>query len=421
MLTVTQKGATTAEDLVTTYEYTPFGELHRTILPEGNVIEYGYDTRGRMVSIERKPDRETHGERSFYTLNDNGQRIREELQSWTGSGWQTEKWTGYVYTSGCNLDKVLHADGTVTEYGYGCDGSLEKEWDANHPSNNQESPATKEYEYDELDRLKSVTQPWGGEGGGTVVVRYEYDVQDHLVKVVDGNGTVTTYEYSDRDLLTMEISEVTGVTTYAYDERGQVIRETDARDVTVKRQYDVLGRLRFVDYPENDLDTMYDWDDKAVPFSKGRLTAIRRDGESVDYRYDRFGRLTQDGALTYGYDKNGNRTTIGYPGGVTATYTYDYADRQATLIFQDGEQPPQALVTSASYKPFGPLTSLTLGNGLTEIRTYTTRYFPWTIEVPDRLNWTYQTDAVGNVTAITDNLDPGAQSNFLVPGLSVLS
>ncbi|MCP4658175.1 MAG: RHS repeat protein, partial [bacterium] len=51
--------AATAEDLVTASEYTPFGELHRTILPEGNVIEYGYDTRGRMVSIERKPDRET--------------------------------------------------------------------------------------------------------------------------------------------------------------------------------------------------------------------------------------------------------------------------------------------------------------------------------------------------------------------------
>ncbi|MCP4684431.1 MAG: hypothetical protein GY867_03185, partial [bacterium] len=189
-------------------------------------------------------------------------------------------------------------------------------------------------------------------------------------------------------------------------------RETDARDVTVKRQYDVLGRLRFVDYPERDLDTMYDWDDKAVPFSKGRMTAIRRNRESVDYRYDRFGRMTQDGALTYGYDKNGNRKTIGYPGGVTASYTHDYADRQATLTFQAGEQPPQSLVTSASYKPFGPLLSLSLANGLTEIRTYTARYFPLTIEVLDRLTWTYQTDGLGNVTAIVDSLDPSASRTF---------
>ncbi|MCP4546558.1 MAG: hypothetical protein GY835_08855, partial [bacterium] len=183
-----------------------------------------------------------------------------------------------------------------------------------------------------------------------------------------------------------------------------------------KRQYDVLGRLRFVDYPERDLDTMYDCDDKAVPFSKGRMTAIRRNRESVDYRYDRFGRMTQDGALTYGYDKNGNRTTIGYPGGVTATYTHDYADRQATLSFQDGEHPPQMLVSSASYKPFGPLTSMTLGNGLTETRTYTSRYFPWTIEVSDRLSWSYQTDALGKIRAIVDSLEPSASRTFSYQG-----
>jgi YD repeat-containing protein len=96
--TVTQRGATAAADLVTLYIYTPFGDLHRTVLPEGNVIEYGYDHVGRMVSLERKPDATTHGERTFYTLNANGQRVREELQGWTGSTWRTESWTGYVYT-----------------------------------------------------------------------------------------------------------------------------------------------------------------------------------------------------------------------------------------------------------------------------------------------------------------------------------
>ena len=44
---VTQKGATPAEDLVTTYQYTSFGDVFRTILPRGNVIEYGYDAAGR--------------------------------------------------------------------------------------------------------------------------------------------------------------------------------------------------------------------------------------------------------------------------------------------------------------------------------------------------------------------------------------
>ncbi len=95
-----------------------------------------------------------------------------------------------------------------------------------------------------------------------------------------------------------------------------------------------------------------------------------------------------------------------------ATYTYDYADRQTTLSFRDGEEPPQPLVTSASYKPFGPVMSITLDNGLTETRTYTTRYFPWTIEVPDRLRWTYETDAVGNIAAIMDNVDPATSQTY---------
>ncbi|MGB6991700.1 MAG: RHS repeat-associated core domain-containing protein, partial [Thermoanaerobaculia bacterium] len=146
--------------------------------------------------------------------------------------------------------------------------------------------------------------------------------------------------------------------------------------------------------------------DSAVAFSKGRLTAITRAGQSVGYRYDRFGRVTQDGALVYAYDDNGNRTEIGYPGGVTATYTHDYGDRQETLTLEDGSNPSQPVVTAAAYKPSGPLTGLTLGNGLAETRDYDQRYFPQRIHVAGLLDWTYTTDAVGNILSITDAEDP---------------
>jgi hypothetical protein len=53
-----------------------------------------------------------------------------------------------------------------------------------------------------------------------------------------------------------------------------------------------------------------------VPFSKGCLTRIARHGEAVDYRYDRFGRILQDGPWPTGYDANGNPTSLMYPGGV---------------------------------------------------------------------------------------------------------
>ncbi|MCP4898272.1 MAG: hypothetical protein GY906_14965, partial [bacterium] len=102
--------------------------------------------------------------------------------------------------------------------------------------------------------------------------------------------------------------------------------------------------MTFVDYPDDSLDIAYTYDDPAVDFSLGRLTAISRDGASVDYAYDRFGRALQDGDLTYDYDDNGNRAEIGYPGDVRALYTYDFADRQATLDVEQPGEPLQAIV-----------------------------------------------------------------------------
>ncbi|HEX6899000.1 MAG TPA: RHS repeat-associated core domain-containing protein [Thermoanaerobaculia bacterium] len=408
----TRRGTVPAEDLVTTNVYNAFGDLLRTILPRGNVIEYGYDAAGRQVTIERKPDTANPGERRLSILDNFGNRTREELQRWNGSAWITDAFTDYVYSTRCHLDKVIHADGTATEYAYDCEGKPERVWDANHPSGNQTNPASQIFTYDVLNRVTAITQPWGGSGGGTTVTQYAYDVQSHLAQVTDPNGTVTSYVYSDRDLLTKETSEVSGITSYSYNEHGARVSWTDARNVTVTHTVDPLDRVTFVDYPDNSLDTTYTYDDIAVPLSKGRLTAIARNGQTVSHAYDRFGRVLLDGSLAYTYDKNGNLLTVAYPGNVTASYTYDFADRQASLSLQDGGNPAQALVTAASYRALGPLTSFTSGNGLMESRSFTNRYFPAGIALAGRLDWTYTTDAIGNVVAVTDNLNAQGSRSF---------
>ena len=405
VLTVTRKGAVAGDDLATAHVYDVVGDLLRTTLPQGNVIEYGYDSARRLVSIERKPNAVTPKERTLYTLDGTGHRTKEELQHWNGTAWVTDSVTMFQYSSRCHLDKILHPDGSVTEYAYDCNGNLEKVWDANHLSAGQTNPATQAYAYDALNRLTSLTQPWAGAGGGSAVTSYTYDVQDHLATVTDANGNVTTYTTSDRDLVTRQVSPVSGTTNYTYTTHGILASEADARPITVTRTVDPLDRVTFLNYPDNTLDTTFTYDAVAVPFSKGRLTSITRNGVSLNYTYDRFGRVTQDGALTHTYDKNGNRLTVGYPFSVTATYTYDFADRPATLAIQDGANPAQTLVGSASYKPFGPLSDLSLGNGTSEARAFDARYFPEGITVPGRLDWAYTMDSMGNVTAIGDNLN----------------
>ncbi|MDY7091564.1 MAG: RHS repeat-associated core domain-containing protein [Acidobacteriota bacterium] len=150
------------------------------------------------------------------------------------------------------------------------------------------------------------------------------------------------------------------------------------------------------------------------------MTAITRNSQSVDYLYDRFGRLTQDGALSYQYDANGNRSVVEYPGAVTAVYTHDFADRPESLTVQRPGEPDLLLANGAEYAPSGPLTTLNLGNGLTESRSFNDRYFPSAITVTPTtpltssavLQWTYTTDNVGNIEAIQDVLAPANDKDY---------
>ena len=162
-------------------------------------------------------------------------------------------------------------------------------------------------------------------------------------------------------------------------------------------------------------DVTYTYDDPMVAFSLGRLTKIERGSQAVDYTYDRFGRVTQDGDLSYVYDDNGNRLSIGYPDSVSAIYTYDAADRQSTLTVERPGEPDANVVTASSYEPAGPLASVTLGNGLTENRAFDTRYYPGAIQVDGAspvLDWDYTTDDVGNIAAIGDVLDPANDRTY---------
>ena len=411
MTEIRQVGANPGvDDLFTAQEHTVFGDLLRTTLPKGNVIEYGYDTAGRLISIERKPDASTSGERTLYTLDDAGNRQQEQLQRWDAgsSTWVTESSTSYQYSTRCQAASMSR-DGSVTSYGYDCNGNLDEVWD---PSRDPSAdPPSSTYVYDNLNRLSSVTQPWGGSGGGMMTTSYGYDVQDHLTSVTDAEGNTTSYTYSDRDLLTTEVSPVSGTTSHSYNEHGELETSTDARSVTVNRTIDALDRVTLVDYTDNTLDTSFSYDtapgscSASVPV--GRLGTITRNGGTVDYCYDRFGRVTQDGDLGYDYDPNGNRTQINYPGSVTATYSYDYADRQESLSVQvgsSGSDPVTQVASGATYEPSGPLTGFTLGNGLSELRAYDGRYAPERVGVSGTVNrsWIYTTDDVGNVLQIVE-------------------
>ncbi len=180
------------------------------------------------------------------------------------------------------------------------------------------------------------------------------------------------------------------------------------------RQLDSADRPLSVSYStDSSLTTAYTYDTTTATGTDpiGRLSSITRSGTTVAYTYDLFGQVLQDGALAYSYDANGNRASILYPGNVTACYTFDAADRHASLAYSttggasacSGTTIPIVTSTPAAptvYSPAGPLQILHLANGVTETHTFDQRYYPTAISAGALLAWTYSTDAAGNITAI---------------------
>jgi YD repeat-containing protein len=98
----------------------------------------------------------------------------------------------------------------------------------------------------------------------------------------------------------------------------------------------------------------------------------------------------------YAYNSKGQMTSRTEAAGtpLARMTIYDYADRLATLLARRTGQPDQFLVNGAAYLPSGPLSSLTLGNGLTETHVFTNRYFPSAITLGSQGAFTRLEDAV---------------------------
>ncbi len=406
-------------DLVTTNTYNALGDLFCSKLPRGNGVQYDYDAAGRLTTVTRgivvaTPsatsciDTAEPRERIVYGLDGVGNRIDESREEWTGSAWASAFHTTHSYT--CHVDKTTQGAGSsspsVTDYCYDLNGNLEKVWDANHPQSTFTNP-TQLYVYDALNRMTSTTI--GPSTSAAATTTYAYDVQDHLSSLTDAEGNQTTYTTSDRDLLTQEVSPAAGTMTYTYDEHSQLLTKTDGRGILAERALDAAGRVEEEVFDAGGSDpvtTTYTYGSTPSQFDVGRLIDVTgaSAGVTITLAYDRFGKLIQDGELFYEYDDNGYRTEILYPSGLTAIYTPDFADRDGELSYDDGSG-PQALVTASSYMPFGPLTSLTLGNSLVETRDFDSRYFQDQIQVGTLLDWDYTTDGIGNPTEIDGTLD----------------
>jgi RHS repeat-associated protein len=406
-------------DIVSARSYSSGGgPLSTETRPRGGVTSYTYDTRGRIASITRTVS-STLSERIEYDYDPaTGQKSAERtLDNSTGS-FLVRKSVAYSYDTEGHLTQVQYPDAAKTVYTYDVAGALATTQDENHAAPNTF------YDYNETGAIRAVRQTLGT---GQISTAYGYDPQGNLITVTDPNGNLTTYTYDDFGRMTRQVSPVTGTTTYGYDLAGDILTTADANGATTTRIYDALSRVTSGVSSRSGITTetiawTYD-STTAGAFGIGRLAGTTFPAGSTTYAYERRGLLrseqsTLGGALygsSYTYDADGDRISIGYPSGDSATYTFDLAGRQTSM---------PCCVTSAQYLPFGPLTSLSYTNGTTKTMQYDSRYRITENKLTSAsgtiADYTYSEDPAGNITAIHDATDPTYNRDFTYDDLNRL-
>jgi len=332
-------------------DYDELGNLTSTEDAMGNLTEYEYDKNGRVVGIT------------------------DEIGSYMQM----------YYDSDGNVVSAINGSGETATFTYDAEGNC-----SSKTITRGSETLTEQYSYDVYG---NVTQIIYADGSVTSV---EYDSVGNMTAAVDAKGRRTEYEYDLFGNL-VKITYCDNTTeTFEYDAEGRNISATDRMGRTVEMTYDVVGNLIRKSYP-NGSEVSYTYDAKyrliSVTGANGGVTSyeydvLDRNTAIVDALGNRteFGYSTANGQLetmtdakgntyTYGYDLNGNRTSVTMPDGTSVHTAYDARGRVTNQTDQYGN------VTRYCYDGSDRLTSVTDALGST---------------------WTYEYNSVGELVAVTD-------------------
>ncbi len=366
---------------------TAYERLTRVTDPSGNYLAYTYDQWGNpaSVGIHRADNTAVHMETYDYTGGDR-----------PGKLW-----------------RAFNPDGSYREYTYGGRDVIAS---VTAPSDTLPGPVTS-YDYDLLSRLKRITRP------GAASTLFEYDEHDNLTSVTDAEGNKTTYTHDDMGRLLSESSPDAGTVRYGYDDQGAVVVKEDAAGNCVTHTYDALSRptaVRFTD-PSRDITFTYDQGTNGA----GRLTEIRDGSGTLAYEYDGRGRMirktkTVDGethVTGYTYSPGGRLIGMTYPGGLTVNYELDPATGRPERVTAEFNGENLGVADGMTHLPFGPLETMTLGNGLRVVKAFDQLYRVTSVATGQVMDLAYLYYANGNVEAVQDRLSPSESLSFTYDAL----
>ncbi len=253
------------------------------------------------------------------------------------------------------------------------------------------------YEYDELLRLRQQRDP-----NGTTRMPF-YDAAGRVLFVDFSTGRRDTFTPDDNDnprTISRRFEGVTTSTRFIYDALDRPLEQTDAHDQVVRYGYDALGRMNALTYPGDRtlthrydalgrLTKQVDWAGREMTYAYDPADRLVRrtwpNGVVQTNAFDDAGRLTAlthsastpqpasiNVALTYAYDRNGNKTGSGEKGTLRwpqpalteEASTFTESGRLKTRIITDTSAPGSPpLNWSYAYDPSGNMTNAALAVG----------------------------------------------------------
>ncbi|MBI5641167.1 MAG: RHS domain-containing protein [Nitrospirae bacterium] len=413
--------ATDKEGKKTLYTYDNLGNMTSQTDPSGAATTYQYDSRGNIISVRDANNRITSfaydqynnlvtatdpaGGTTTYTYDPAGNMTSQTDPSGNA--------TQFEYNILNQLSRVTDPSGTASSYIYDAKGNRTSVTDANGN--------TTYYEFNFNNQVVKVTDAAGG------VTRYTYGNTgcgsctggtDKLTAITDAGGNTTTYEYDILGRLARETDPQGHAMTYSYDAAGNLTTKTDATGITIRYTYDLLKRLTSINYPDPAQNISYTYD------TTGKMLTMTDQSGISTYAYDNSNRLiyetkTIDGrgyATSYTYTASGSLSSITYPSGRTVLYDKDTAGR-IVKVTETRDSIAHDVITNIAYNPGGAASSITGGNSIMTTKGYDSRGALNSLNIGMLKQLSYTRDDVGNITSITDALDPAKTKTYAYDAL----
>lgn len=387
------------------FEYNAVGDIKKITLPMGGYLEYTYDNARRLTLLTNN-----RGETINYTPNLVGEVTAEVIKT---SGATITAQQTKTYDELGRLIQVIGAGAQTTQIGYDKVDNAKALTDARGKASSTG--------YDALDRVISQTNPQ------SQTTRYAYDAANAMTSHKDGRAIETAQIVDGFGQVIQEASPDRGVRKYWYDAAGRMTKVVDGDNEETNIAYDAAGRRSGMTFPGAAGETVAFGYDAVTGGNKGvgRLTSVTEETGSTAYKYDAQGRVIQDAksiqglnyTVGYAYDANGKVTQITLPSGRIVTFTRA-TDGLVTAVTTKptASGTVQNIATSVVYQPFGPLKSLTYGNGLNLARTFDQNYWLTGTKVSatgaTRLDLTFGRNPNGQLSHVTDNAATGRDADF---------